>query len=118
MLLLTICRVCSCPVSRFPFNSSSGKVLRNVVLTTLYGCHVTLSYALMLIVMTYSVWICIAVVAGAVLGFFLFNCWPLGWIGQPPPAACHLSNEDELSSGSGHGGQLMSGHTEAGDCCH
>ena len=86
------------------------------------GCHVTLSYLLMLVVMTYSVWLCIAVVAGAVLGFFLFNCWPLGWIGQPPPAACHLSDDDEAtsaaSSGSGHVRKLMSGQTEAGDCCH
>ena len=112
-----ICSTCRCP-----FSSRYGKALRNAVLTALYGCHVTLSYTLMLVVMTYSVWLCIAVVAGAVLGFFLFNCWPLGWIGQPPPAACHLSDEAESTSAasdaSGHMRQLMSGQTEAGDCCH
>ncbi|XP_011183101.1 high affinity copper uptake protein 1 isoform X2 [Zeugodacus cucurbitae] len=42
--------------------------------TGLHIVQVTLSFMLMLIFMTYNVWLCIAVVLGAAVGYFLF-CW-------------------------------------------
>ncbi|XP_018804233.1 PREDICTED: high affinity copper uptake protein 1 isoform X1 [Bactrocera latifrons] len=42
--------------------------------TGLHILQVTLSFMLMLIFMTYNVWLCIAVVLGAAVGYFLF-CW-------------------------------------------
>ncbi|KAK9693969.1 Ctr copper transporter family [Popillia japonica] len=41
--------------------------------TLLHILQVVLSYFLMLIFMTYNVWLCIAVVAGAAVGYFLFG---------------------------------------------
>ncbi|KRT81427.1 hypothetical protein AMK59_5578, partial [Oryctes borbonicus] len=41
--------------------------------TLLHIIQVVLSYFLMLIFMTYNVWLCIAVVAGAAVGYFLFG---------------------------------------------
>lgn len=41
--------------------------------TVLHILQITLSYFLMLIFMTYNVWLCIAVVFGAALGYFLFG---------------------------------------------
>lgn len=42
--------------------------------TFLHIIQVTLSFLLMLIFMTYNVWLCVAVVLGAAVGYFLF-CW-------------------------------------------
>uniref|UniRef100_T1H6C0 Copper transport protein n=1 Tax=Megaselia scalaris TaxID=36166 RepID=T1H6C0_MEGSC len=42
--------------------------------TLLHIFQVTLSFLLMLIFMTYNVWLCLAVVLGAAVGYFLF-CW-------------------------------------------
>lgn len=42
--------------------------------TFLHIIQVTLSFLLMLIFMTYNVWLCLAVVLGAAVGYFLF-CW-------------------------------------------
>lgn len=41
--------------------------------TFLHMIQMILSYFLMLIFMTYNVWLCIAVVAGAAVGYFLFG---------------------------------------------
>ncbi|XP_022653963.1 high affinity copper uptake protein 1-like isoform X2 [Varroa destructor] len=45
----------------------------HLVQTMLYGFQITLGYLLMLIFMTYNVYICLAVVSGATLGFWLFS---------------------------------------------
>ncbi|XP_022219127.1 high affinity copper uptake protein 1 isoform X2 [Drosophila obscura] len=42
--------------------------------TLLHILQVTLSFLLMLIFMTYNVWLCLMVVLGAAVGYFLF-CW-------------------------------------------
>ncbi|KAH8244727.1 hypothetical protein KR038_001917, partial [Drosophila bunnanda] len=42
--------------------------------TLLHVLQVTLSFLLMLIFMTYNVWLCLMVVLGAAVGYFLF-CW-------------------------------------------
>lgn len=41
--------------------------------TLLHIIQITLSYFLMLIFMTYNVWLCLAVVLGAAVGYFLFG---------------------------------------------
>ena len=41
--------------------------------TLLYMIQMVISYLLMLIFMTFNVWLCIAVVLGATLGFYLFG---------------------------------------------
>ncbi|KAL1378798.1 hypothetical protein pipiens_015342 [Culex pipiens pipiens] len=41
--------------------------------TFLHIVQVTLSFLLMLIFMTYNTWLCLAVVLGAALGYFLFG---------------------------------------------
>lgn len=41
--------------------------------TILHILQVTVSFLLMLIFMTYNVWLCLAVVAGAATGYFLFG---------------------------------------------
>jgi len=46
--------------------------LAHLVQTLLHVIQVTVSYMLMLVFMTYNVWLCLAVVAGAGLGYFLF----------------------------------------------
>ncbi|XP_067635734.1 high affinity copper uptake protein 1 isoform X2 [Eurosta solidaginis] len=48
--------------------------LNHLYQTGLHLIQVTLSFMLMLIFMTYNVWLCIAVVFGAAVGYFLF-CW-------------------------------------------
>ncbi|XP_004531142.1 high affinity copper uptake protein 1 isoform X3 [Ceratitis capitata] len=48
--------------------------LNHLYQTGLHILQVTLSFMLMLIFMTYNVWLCIAVVLGAAVGYFLF-CW-------------------------------------------
>jgi len=45
--------------------------------TCLHMIQVTVSYCLMLIVMTYNVWLILAIILGATVGYFLF-----GWIRQ------------------------------------
>jgi len=45
----------------------------HVAQTALHVLQVTLSYFLMLIFMTYNVWLCLAVVLGAGVGFFVFG---------------------------------------------
>uniref|UniRef100_A0A1A9ZKT7 Copper transport protein n=1 Tax=Glossina pallidipes TaxID=7398 RepID=A0A1A9ZKT7_GLOPL len=48
--------------------------LSHLYQTFLHMVQVTVSFFLMLIFMTYNVWLCMAVVLGAGLGYFLF-CW-------------------------------------------
>ncbi|KAM7346488.1 copper transporter 1A isoform 1-T2 [Cochliomyia hominivorax] len=48
--------------------------LNHIFQTFLHIVQVTVSFLLMLIFMTYNVWLCIAVVLGAGVGYFLF-CW-------------------------------------------
>lgn len=45
----------------------------HLILTLLHMVQVTLAYFLMLIVMTYNTWLCLAVLAGATVGYFLFG---------------------------------------------
>jgi len=42
----------------------------------LYGGQVTLGMMLMLVWMTYNAWLCIAMVAGAIVGYILFGSTP------------------------------------------
>ena len=44
----------------------------HIIQTVLHMLQVTISYFLMLIVMTYNVWLFIAVILGAGTGYFLF----------------------------------------------
>lgn len=48
--------------------------LNHLYQTLLHAIQVTVSFMLMLIFMTYNVWLCIPVVLGAAVGYFLF-CW-------------------------------------------
>ena len=45
----------------------------HVVQTLLHALQFTVSYLLMLVFMTYNVWLCLGVVVGATLGYFLFG---------------------------------------------
>lgn len=45
----------------------------HIVQTCLQGVQVTLGYFLMFIFMTYNVYLCVAVVIGTVLGYFIFS---------------------------------------------
>jgi len=45
----------------------------HLLLTLMHFVQVTLAYFLMLIVMTYNTWLCLAVAAGATVGYFLFG---------------------------------------------
>lgn len=45
--------------------------------TVLHLIQITVSYALMLIVMTYNVYLVLAVILGATVGYFVF-----GWVRQ------------------------------------
>lgn len=45
----------------------------HAVQTALHALQSTLSYLLMLVFMTYNVWLCLAVVLGLTLGYFLFG---------------------------------------------
>ena len=55
--------------SRTPVVISFGV---HIVQTLLHMVQITISYFLMLIVMTYNVWLFIAVILGAGAGYFLF----------------------------------------------
>ncbi|XP_016972911.1 high affinity copper uptake protein 1 isoform X2 [Drosophila rhopaloa] len=48
--------------------------VNHLLQTLLHVIQVTLSFLLMLIFMTYNVWLCLMVVLGAAVGYFLF-CW-------------------------------------------
>ncbi|XP_032581542.1 high affinity copper uptake protein 1 isoform X2 [Drosophila sechellia] len=48
--------------------------INHLLQTLLHVLQVTLSFLLMLIFMTYNVWLCLMVVLGAAVGYFLF-CW-------------------------------------------
>ena len=56
--------------------TAKGRMLSwgHLVSTGLHFIQMTLAYFLMLIVMTYNTWLCLAVVFGASLGYFL-----VGW---------------------------------------
>lgn len=45
----------------------------NLLQTVLHAIQVTVSFLLMLVFMTYNYWLCLAVVAGASTGYFLFG---------------------------------------------
>uniref|UniRef100_A0A914XLH8 Copper transport protein n=1 Tax=Plectus sambesii TaxID=2011161 RepID=A0A914XLH8_9BILA len=44
--------------------------------TLLYGVQMIIAYLLMLVFMTYNVWLCIAVIVGEAVGYFLFSGSP------------------------------------------
>ncbi|ESO06021.1 hypothetical protein HELRODRAFT_64907, partial [Helobdella robusta] len=45
----------------------------HLIQTALHGVQIFLSYCLMLIFMTYNIWLCTSVVVGAIFGYFLFS---------------------------------------------
>ncbi len=47
--------------------------MHHLIQTVLHLVQIVTSYFLMLIFMTYNVWLCLAVAAGAATGFFLFG---------------------------------------------
>lgn len=49
--------------------------LLHVTQTALHMLQITISYMLMLVVMTYNLYLCLSVILGAGLGYFLF-----GWM--------------------------------------
>lgn len=57
------------------FLSSRPKMtsMMHIYQTFLHLVQVTLSFLLMLIFMTYNVWLCLGVVVGAAIGYFLFG---------------------------------------------
>uniref|UniRef100_A0A1I7YJY4 Copper transport protein n=1 Tax=Steinernema glaseri TaxID=37863 RepID=A0A1I7YJY4_9BILA len=55
--------------------------------TTLFGMQIVLSYFLMLVFMTFSVWLCIAVTAGAAVGYYLFGSRELPRVPRVEPHA-------------------------------
>ena len=50
---------------------------RHILQTFLHMVQVTLGYILMLAFMTFNVWICISIVLGAGLGYFIFGVQPV-----------------------------------------
>jgi copper transporter 1 len=48
--------------------------LAHFIQTLLHIIQVAVSYALMLVFMTYNAWLCLSILAGAGIGYFLF-CW-------------------------------------------
>lgn len=64
-------------ISVFFFYSQLLTQKIHLVQTLMHLVQVTLSYSLMLIVMTFNVWLVLAVVLGAAVGYFFF-----GWIRQ------------------------------------
>lgn len=49
----------------------------HLIQTLLFCAYVALSYLLMLVFMTFSVWLGLAVCAGAATGFFVFGARPI-----------------------------------------
>ncbi|GMT34809.1 hypothetical protein PFISCL1PPCAC_26106, partial [Pristionchus fissidentatus] len=45
----------------------------HLVGTAFFALQLSVGYVLMLIVMTFSVWLCLAVIAGATIGFVIFD---------------------------------------------
>ena len=64
----------------FQSTSNSVKIIEtgmfsigHLMLTALHLVQFTLAYILMLIVMTYNTWLCLATVLGSTVGYFLFG---------------------------------------------
>ncbi|XP_037039236.1 high affinity copper uptake protein 1-like [Bradysia coprophila] len=71
---------CSNPKDMAPPRKTIRQLLTqkaHLIQTLMHMIQVTVSYALMLIVMTYNVWLVLAVILGATVGYFIF-----GWIRQ------------------------------------
>ena len=66
--VVLVCVNCSCVCDHRRMLS-----LAHAIQTLLHVIQVTVSYMLMLVFMTYNVWLCLAVVLGAGLGYFLFG---------------------------------------------
>lgn len=47
------------------------RILQKLLMTVLYGAHITLGYILMLAVMTYNAGIFVTIIAGSCVGYFL-----------------------------------------------
>jgi len=60
-------------VDRSPSCCSQMLNIAHFIQTLLHMLQVGISYMLMLVFMTYNVWLCLAVVAGAGIGYFLFG---------------------------------------------
>lgn len=56
----------------FPFRPKMTSLM-HIYQTFLHVVQVTLSFLLMLIFMTYNVWLCLGVVFGAAVGYFMFG---------------------------------------------
>ena len=63
---------CLCVNCRCACSSRNMMSLAHAIQTLLHILQVTVSYMLMLVFMTYNVWLCLAVVLGAGIGYFLF----------------------------------------------
>ncbi|KAF9818396.1 hypothetical protein SFRURICE_017818 [Spodoptera frugiperda] len=66
-------------MSSFRAAATSGA---HALQTALHAVQSTLSYLLMLVFMTYNVWLCLAVVLGLTLGYFLFG-WRRNSLNDP-----------------------------------
>lgn len=74
LLLLILVVACDCYVNcRCACSRHQMMSLAHAIQTLLHIIQVTVSYMLMLVFMTYNVWLCLAVVIGAGLGYFLFG---------------------------------------------
>lgn len=60
-----------------PQSTAVGKLFNSAhfVQTALHVLQIGISYLLMLVFMTYNVWLCLSVLVGAGLGFFAFGGW-------------------------------------------
>ncbi|VVC92311.1 unnamed protein product [Leptidea sinapis] len=61
------------PCARPAASKSSMCSTQHIIQTCLYFVQATVSYLLMLIFMTYNVWLCLALVLGLAVGFFFFG---------------------------------------------
>lgn len=68
-------RSCAQGVQRTLRNAMTDKL--HIVQTLLHLIQVSVSYILMLIVMLFNLWLCLAIVTGAAVGYYFF-----GWIRQ------------------------------------
>ena len=79
-------------VYHHPYSSSAGVTLTvHVIQTLLHMLQVTMSFFLMLVAMTYNVWLFVAIVLGAGAGYFLFAKYrgPGTQSGQDANEHCH-----------------------------
>ncbi|ESN96713.1 hypothetical protein HELRODRAFT_107657 [Helobdella robusta] len=60
--------------------------------TALHGLQVFYSYCLMLIFMTYNVWLCVSLLLGAICGYFLF-AWKRHKCSSCLPNSCYTTND-------------------------